>query len=63
MTTMTVNDPGCEVSEAGRATGRVNPRLEPLEEQHLLAWRKEKKPWKWIFHQFPNGGDDLHQMD
>src|SRR5215469_8694040 len=36
------------------ATGRTNRRWEPLEEQPLLAWRKERKPWKWIFHQFPD---------
>ncbi len=35
-------------------TGRRNRRWEPLDEQRLLAWRKEKKPWKWIFEQFPD---------
>jgi len=33
---------------------RRNRRWEPLEEQRLLAWRKEKKPWKWVFEQFPD---------
>jgi len=35
-------------------TNRRNRRWEPFEEQRLLAWRKEMKPWKWIFEQFPN---------
>ena len=29
-------------------------RWEPLEEQRLLAWNKEGKPWKWIFKQLPS---------
>jgi len=33
--------------------GWGNRRWEPLEEQRLLAWRKEEKPWKWIFRKFP----------
>ena len=33
---------------------RRNRRWESLEEQRLLAWRKEKKHWKWIFEQFPD---------
>ena len=48
------DDTGCEVSGTGRATARKNRRWEPLEEQRLLAWRREKKPWKWIFDQFPD---------
>jgi hypothetical protein len=33
---------------------RRNRRWEPLDEQRLLAWRKENKPWKWIFDRFPD---------
>ena len=38
----------------GAAAGRSNRRWDPLEEQRLLAWRREKKSWKWIFNQFPD---------
>ena len=38
----------------GTAAGRSNRRWDPLEEQRLLAWRREKMSWKWIFEQFPN---------
>ena len=38
-----------EVFEAGRR----NRRWDPLDEQRLLAWRKENMPWEWIFRQFP----------
>ena len=33
---------------------RMNRRWDPLDEKHLLAWRKENKPWQWIFDQFPD---------
>jgi len=33
---------------------RANRRWDTLEEKRLLAWRKENKPWEWIFDQFPN---------
>jgi hypothetical protein len=31
---------------------RVNLPWDPVQEQRLLAWRKEGKPWKWIIDQF-----------
>jgi hypothetical protein len=44
------DDDGHEAS----ATGCGNRRWDPLDEQRLLAWRKEKRSWKWIFDQFPD---------
>ena len=32
----------------------MNRRWDPLEEERLMAWREENKPWKWIFGQFPD---------
>jgi hypothetical protein len=32
---------------------RTNISWKPLDEQRLLAWKKEGKPWKWIFKKFP----------
>jgi hypothetical protein len=31
----------------------LNVPWEALDEQRLLAWRKEGKPWDWIFKKFP----------
>ena len=45
---------GCEVSGTDRAIGRTNRRWESLGERRLLAWRKEERPWEWIFDQFPD---------
>jgi hypothetical protein len=36
----------------GLSTG-VNDRWDPVDEQRLLAWKKEGKSWKWIFRKFP----------
>ena len=48
------DDDGCS-SEGGlgRSGTRVNIPWEALDEQCLLAWKKEGKPWKWIFKKFP----------
>jgi hypothetical protein len=43
---------GCSSEdEQGLSTG-VNDRWDPVDEQRLLAWRKEGKSWKWIFRKF-----------
>jgi hypothetical protein len=36
----------------GLSTG-VNIPWDPVDEQRLLAWKKEDKSWKWIFRKFP----------
>jgi len=33
---------------------RASRRWDPLEEKRLQAWRKENRPWDWIFDQFPD---------
>jgi hypothetical protein len=46
------DDDGCSSEdEQGLSTG-VNDRWDPVDEQRLLAWRKEGKSWKWIFRKF-----------
>jgi len=45
---------GYEASGTGCATGRTNRRWDPLEEQRLLAWKKEEKSWEWICNRFPD---------
>jgi hypothetical protein len=48
------DDDGCS-SEGG--LGRLGTSMNIpwgfLDEQRLLAWKKEGKPWKWIFKKFP----------
>lgn len=39
--------------EEGDAIHRSNQRWDPLDEERLLAWKKEGKSWKWVFDQFP----------
>ncbi|KUJ16852.1 uncharacterized protein LY89DRAFT_669299 [Mollisia scopiformis] len=39
--------------ELGRLSMRMNVPWDPIDEQRLLAYKKEGKSWKWIFHQFP----------
>lgn len=35
--------------EQGRPSTRKNITWDPIDEQRLLAYRKEDKPWSWIF--------------
>ena len=37
----------------------MNKRRDPVDEQRLLAWRKEKKSWKYIFHQLPSRSEGV----
>jgi hypothetical protein len=46
------DDDGCS-SEQGRSSTRKNTRWEDLDELRLLAYKKEGKPWSWIFRKFP----------
>ncbi|KAH7330015.1 hypothetical protein BKA65DRAFT_508228 [Rhexocercosporidium sp. MPI-PUGE-AT-0058] len=39
--------------ELGCSGTRMNVPWDPLDEQRLLAYKKEHKSWKWIFRQFP----------
>jgi len=40
---------------SGDEPGRSSKvKWDPLDELHLLAYRKEGKPWKWILRKFPN---------
>jgi hypothetical protein len=45
---------GCSSEdELGRSGTRMNVPWDPIDEQRLLAYKKEGKSWKWIFRQFP----------
>jgi hypothetical protein len=46
------NDGCSSEDKQGLSTG-VNDRWDPVDEQCLLAWKKEGKSWKWIFRKFP----------
>ncbi|KAH6714684.1 hypothetical protein BKA61DRAFT_656055 [Leptodontidium sp. MPI-SDFR-AT-0119] len=39
--------------EPGRSSTGKNIKWEGLDEQRLLAYKKEGKPWEWIFRKFP----------
>jgi hypothetical protein len=39
--------------ELGLSGTRMNVPWDPIDEQRLLAYKKEGKSWKWIFRQFP----------
>jgi hypothetical protein len=39
--------------EQGRSSTRKKRRWPELDEQRLLAYKKEGKSWKWIFRKFP----------
>jgi hypothetical protein len=54
------DDDGDAIDAMDTETGELEQSLprrwlwEPLEEQRLLAWRREKKEWQWIFEQLPH---------
>jgi len=39
--------------ELSRSGTRLNVPWDPLDEQRLLAWKKEGKSWPWIFRKLP----------
>merc|ERR1711939_557475 len=44
---------GCSSEdELGRSGTRMNVPWDPIDEQRLLAYKKEGKSWKWIFRRF-----------
>ena len=46
---------GCSSEdELSRSGSRMNVPWDPIDEQRLLAYKKEGKSWKWIFRQFPS---------
>jgi len=48
------DDDGCSSEEEpGRSSTEKNIKQEGLDEQRLLAYKKEGKPWEWIFRKFP----------
>jgi hypothetical protein len=46
------DDDGCSSEEKQGLTTGVNIPWDPVDEQRLLAWKKEGKSWKWIFRKF-----------
>ncbi|KAH8760019.1 hypothetical protein BGZ57DRAFT_932085 [Hyaloscypha finlandica] len=45
---------GCSSEDELSCSGtRMNVPWDPIDEQRLLAYKKERKSWKWIFRQFP----------
>jgi hypothetical protein len=49
------DDDGCssEAEKQGGLSTGVNIPWDPVDEQRLLAWKKEGKSWDWIFAKFP----------
>jgi hypothetical protein len=48
------DDDGCSSGdEQGRSSTSKQGRWSKLDEQRLLAYKKEEKSWKWIFGKFP----------
>jgi hypothetical protein len=48
------DDNGCSSEdELSHPSTRTNISWKALDEQRLLAWKKEGKPWDWIFKKFP----------
>ena len=48
------DDDGCSSEdEQGRSSTSKHSRCSDLDEQRLLAYKKEDKSWDWIFGKFP----------
>jgi hypothetical protein len=47
--------------QGGLSTG-VNIPWDPVDEQRLLAWKKEGKSWDWIFGKFPGRTENAVRM-
>jgi len=43
----------CSRKRKQGSSTRINIPWEPVDEQRLLAYKKEDKPWEWIFNKFP----------
>jgi hypothetical protein len=47
------DDDGCLSKDKQGLSMRMNIPWEAVDEQRLLAYKKEDKPWDWIFGKFP----------
>jgi len=49
------DDDGCssEAAKQGGLSVRMNIPWDPVDEQRLVAWKKEGKPWNWILKKLP----------
>ena len=47
------DDDACSSKKKQGSSIRMNIPWDPVDEQRLLAYKKEGKSWKWIFRQFP----------
>ena len=48
------DDDGCSSGdEQGRSSTSKHSRWDDIDEQRLLAYKKEDKSWEWIFKKFP----------
>jgi hypothetical protein len=47
------DDDVCSNKKKQGSSIRMNIPWDPIDEQRLLAYKKEGKSWKWIFRQFP----------
>jgi hypothetical protein len=47
------DDDACSSKKKKGFSIRMNIPWDPIDEQRLLAYKKEGKSWKWIFRQFP----------
>jgi hypothetical protein len=47
------DDDACSSKKKQGSSIRMNIPWDPIDEQRLLAYKKEGKSWKWIFRQFP----------
>lgn len=56
------NDESLTENEQRPSSTRRNNPWSALEDQRLLAYRKEDKPWKWIFQKFPGRTTDAVRM-
>jgi hypothetical protein len=46
------DDDACSSKKKQGSSIRMNIPWDPIDEQRLLAYKKEGKSWKWIFRQF-----------
>jgi hypothetical protein len=47
------DDDACSSKKKQGSSTRMNIPWEPVDEQRLLAYKKEDKSWEWIFKKFP----------
>jgi hypothetical protein len=47
------DDDACSSTKKQGSSIRMNIPWDPVDEQRLLAYKKEGKSWKWIFRRFP----------